>query len=316
MILSGKDISLYADMYSQINGWQKMQLDVLNEKTVLERYKIDKNKKKDKSTDSNSNENAEVTNATAKDIVEGKIGCISIPQMISSFQMDEDKIIIDKYLDSIKDYQALVIDIRGNGGGDSGYWINYLVPKIIDKTYSNTNYNFWKDGEWINKFIKKAGYKLNKHYYEISDLDANLLPNLAPDVLIDFKYYKEDSCEINPKDSVMFKGRIYLLVDRNVYSSAEGFADFSKNSGFATLIGERTGGDGVGSDPLLVNLPNSGYVFRFSKDMGVSSNGICNEEYKTVPHYEITNTKKTDDLSEDECIEKVLELEKAYDTDR
>ena len=36
--------------------------------------------------------------------------------------MDEDMKIIKPYLEQIKNYNALIIDIRGNGGGDNEYW--------------------------------------------------------------------------------------------------------------------------------------------------------------------------------------------------
>lgn len=52
---------------------------------------------------------------------EGKIAPISMPSMISYFAMDKDEKLIREYLQKVKDYQALVIDIRGNGGGTDSY---------------------------------------------------------------------------------------------------------------------------------------------------------------------------------------------------
>ncbi len=100
-----------------------------------------------------------------------------------------------------------------------------------------------------------------------------------------------------------------MLVDDVVYSAAETFAVFAKESGFATLIGKTTGGDGIGSAPVLISLPNSGYIFRMSKELGTTSDGTCNEEYKTIPDYEVTIARKKENYLDDECIQKVLELE-------
>ncbi len=44
--------------------------------------------------------------------------------------------------------------------------------------------------------------------------------------------------------------RVWLLVSQKVYSSSEAFAVFSKTTGYATLVGERTGGDGLGITPF------------------------------------------------------------------
>ncbi|WP_243109635.1 S41 family peptidase [Clostridium perfringens] len=311
MITNSSQFRDFREIYSMNKGWQKkVQLPVLNNKKALARYNIDKNEKV-QVLNQGKNENTEgIRNASTKDIVEGKIGYIYIPQMISYYNMGNDIELIDEYLNNIKEYQALIIDIRGNGGGDSYYWISYLVPKLIDKVYENTNYSFWKDGEIINNYLKKSKVKYSTGFGEVKDLDTTKLVNLPAEVKEDFKYYSKNTMEISPsEDSINFKGNIYLLVDKGVYSSSEAFASFAKQTGFATLIGERTGGDGIGSDPLLHMLPNSGYIFRFSKDMGTTADGTSNEEFKTEPDYLIEYAGKTGNFENDYCIKKVLELE-------
>lgn len=311
MITNSSQFRDFREIYSMNKGWQKkVQLPVLNNKKALARYNIDKNEKV-QVLNQGKNENTEgIRNASTKDIVEGKIGYIYIPQMISYYNMGNDIELIDQYLNNIKEYQALIIDIRGNGGGDSYYWISYLVPKLIDKVYENTNYSFWKDGEIINNYLKKSKVKYSTGFGEVKDLDTTKLVNLPVEVKEDFKYYSKNTMEISPsEDSIKFKGNIYMLVDKLVYSSSEAFASFAKQTGFATLIGERTGGDGIGSDPLLHMLPNSGYVFRFSKDMGTTADGTSSEEFKTEPDYLIEYAGKTGNFENDYCIKKVLELE-------
>ena len=311
MILDSNQFRTFREIYTMNNGWQKkVQLNILNNKKALARYNIDKNEKINALEQSITNEKIEVENASVQDIVEGNIGYIYIPKMISYYNMGKDIELIDSYLNKIKNYKALVIDIRGNGGGDSYYWISYLLPKLVEKTYTSTQYIFWKDGDVIEKFLKETGLKFDKDFGEIEDLDISIFNNLPNEVTNDFKYYLKDERKINPnEDSIKFNGNIYLLVDRYVYSSAEALASFAKESGLATLIGERTCGDGIGSDPLLDMLPNSGYVFRFARDMGVTSDGSCNEEFKTEPDYEIEFPKKMNSIEYDYCIKKVLELE-------
>lgn len=311
MITNSSQFRDFREIYSMNKGWQKkVQLPVLNNKKALARYNIDKNEKVQVLNQEKNEKTEGIRNASTKDIVEGKIGYIYIPQMISYYNMGNDIELIDEYLNNIKEYQALIIDIRGNGGGDSYYWISYLVPKLIDKVYENTNYSFWKDGEIINNYLKKSKVKYSTGFGEVKDLDTIKLVNLPVEVKENFKYYSKNTMEISPsEDSINFKGNIYLLVDKLVYSSSEAFASFAKQTGFATLIGERTGGDGIGSDPLLHMLPNSGYVFRFSKDMGTTADGTSSEEFKTEPDYLIEYAGKTDNFENDYCIKKVLELE-------
>ena len=91
----------------------------------------------------------------------------------------------------------------------------------------------------------------------------------------------------NQKNPIDFDGKIYLLVDKGVYSSSESFAAFCKDSGLATLVGTTTGGDGIGIDPLFFSLPNSGIVIRFSSLLALNGDGTINEEVQTPPDIEI-----------------------------
>ncbi|WP_018590727.1 S41 family peptidase [Terrisporobacter glycolicus] len=310
MITDSKQFKFFREVYTMSKGWQKkVQLPVINNRKALARYNVDKNQKIAVVDEGKNGEIKGVKNASVKDIEEGKIGYIRIPQMISYYNMNMDIELIDEYLDKCKDYEAMVIDIRGNGGGDSGYWMFYLLPKLINKSYTQTTYCFWKDGDLINNFIKKSKLKYENDFGEVKDLNTKPLTNLPPEVKKDFKYYCKNTIKMEPsEESINFKRSIYLLVDKGVYSSSEILASFAKESGFATLIGETTGGDGIGSDPLLGMLPNSGYVFRFSKDMGVTSDGTCNEEFKTKPDYFVENPW-VNTFEHDKCIKKVLELE-------
>ncbi len=88
---------------------------------------------------------------------------------------------------------------------------------------------------------------------------------------------------VKPNDPVGFNGKIYMLVDDKVYSSAESFAAFAKATGWAQLIGTRTGGDGIGFDPVPVVLPNSGLIIRFPAEMGLNPDGSVNDEVATEP---------------------------------
>ncbi|MCG4564301.1 S41 family peptidase [Anaerosalibacter bizertensis] len=90
-----------------------------------------------------------------------------------------------------------------------------------------------------------------------------------------------------------------------VYSAAEGFASFAKASGFATLVGERTGGDGIGIDPLFFSLPNSGLVVAFSSLLCLNPDYTINEEVQTTPDIEV-NPMPHPDYRYDECIQTVI----------
>ncbi len=95
-----------------------------------------------------------------------------------------------------------------------------------------------------------------------------------------------------------------------VFSGAESFAIFCKEQDFATIIGCKTGGDGYVYDPVLFKLENSGLIARMSSSMYLTDSGICDEEDKVTPDIYVEYTMKNNIPELDDCINKVLELEK------
>ena len=87
-------------------------------------------------------------------------------------------------------------------------------------------------------------------------------------------HFIADTVTVQPaKKHTAFSGKIWLLVDEGVYSSSEALAAFSKSTGFATLVGTQTGGDGLGMDPVFMVLPNSGLIVRYSALYGLNPDG-------------------------------------------
>ncbi len=243
-------------------------------------------------------------NVATKILSKNQVAYLAI-HSLNMFNIEGDMKLIRPFLESIKDYKALVIDIRGNGGGSDSYWSNNLVPMMIDKSLSWNTYFVYRGGEFSMPFINQKLINNMDELQPIEKIREENLKNAPPELLKDYKYFYKSNMVVQPKDSVGFKGKIYLLVDRRVYSSSEAFASFAKNTGFATLVGETTGGDGIGQDPLVYALPNSGYIVRFPMVMGLTADGNCNEEHKTQPDIAL-NAEMTQDISKDAAIQYVL----------
>ena len=110
-----------------------------------------------------------------------------------------------------------------------------------------------------------------------------------------FSYCTTDRTAFEAADDPYW-GRIWVLIDEKVYSASENFVMFCKNTGFTTLVGTATGGDGGIADPLLVALPNSGLIIRFSIFYGLNADGSGNEAKGTTP--DITIAEDGDALEE------------------
>ncbi|MDV3428372.1 MAG: S41 family peptidase [Bacillota bacterium] len=245
-------------------------------------------------------------NVKTEIIDNGKAAYFSI-KMLNGFNIESDMKIIKPFLKSISSTKALIIDIRGNSGGDSRYWSDNIVPMLINKTLSNKEYIAYRGGKFTEEFLKSRYGTGYEKLQLIENINKENLKNLPAEVMKDFKYYSISVTKIEPKDSIDYKGKIYLLVDGSVFSSSEAFAAFSKGTGFAVLVGEKTGGDGIGFDPAVCTLPNSGFVFRFTQEMGLTSDGSCNFESKTEPDIKVS-AKKNADLNKDEAVQTVLKL--------
>ncbi|WP_426350622.1 S41 family peptidase [Alloiococcus sp. CFN-8] len=285
-------------------GW----FDCLDNETVLKRYG---KSEEEVVITNNEDSNSSTLNAELKlmDAVEGKVGYMYLPQMGRiGVPLEEDMNIIKEYIKKLDNYQALIIDIRGNSGGNDLYWAS-IVSMLIDKDMKHEGYSLYRGGAVIDDYVEKREFKIS----DVDEFISLQLEDVPEEVAKDFNSYTkvEDIIEANKVGN--FKGNIYLLVDGWVFSSSESFSIFVKDTGFATLIGEKTGGDGGGTDPVLFDLPNSGLLVRMSSQMFLTSNGVCNEEYKTTPDYIIEDTTLKSyfgDFKNDNCVQKVLELEK------
>lgn len=212
---------------------------------------------------------------------EDSIAYLRLPSF-SYFYVEKDGAGIRAFLEEVKDYRSIIIDIRGNGGGSTNYWDKKIVPLLTDKPLEMRCYVLFRDSSYLEPFLKN---KLVFSYLGLRDIKGLNAVAYTPE------YYFPDGSgrcmeivyKVVPDRPVGFNGKIYLLVDDYVYSASESFAAFAKATGWATLVGTDTGGDGIGFDPIPLVLPNSGLIVMFPGEMGLNPDGSVNEEVKTVP---------------------------------
>jgi len=273
-------------IYTELGQEIKLTLDITDNVTIErnikeEQFSYDIYQKYYETSEDDKNYDLEVLEIN-------KVAYIRLKSMMTTnqFDSDADGDAIYNFLEKIEGYPYLIVDIRGNGGGSDGYWRSNLVAYLIDKTTSYETQLLFRDSAYIKPFIEDR--------YSIFDaLTVDKLPTdkkYPPEVSKKFKYFVSLTESVVPNNPVKFKGKVYLLVDGGVYSAAESFASFAKSTGWATLVGTTTGGDGIIADPSLMMLPNSGIVVRFSSSMGLNTDGTANEEFHTLPDIYIEQT--------------------------
>jgi hypothetical protein len=215
-------------------------------------------------------------------IVKEKIAYVKIPSFELRYIKDDGERLMDFYR-SIASYSNLIIDIRGNQGGSSIYYTENILKPLLpgNVAYRADEYMLLKNG------LESAGYlqslNLSGKIKPLENLPE--FKNLSKNDLEDLSYFVYDnSLLFRPSNKKpLYSNKIWLLVDEHCYSAAESFALTAKKNNFATLVGTRTGGDGIGFDPLMTALPNSGIIFRYSCQYGINPDGACNEEFGTFP---------------------------------
>ena len=203
------------------------------------------------------------------------------------------RILVDMCSEFFKENQDtpnLIIDVSNNPGGGSRFWIEMVRSLITENTPPYSILQCGKSGAY-NQYIwdadkpEGAFSTSNNEWHEI-------FPNVTQESVkgMDWLLVSVDDDPITPKkDSVRYEGNIWVLISRGTYSATEEFAVFCKETGFATLVGSRTGGSGAGSFPLWFALPNSGLLISYEAYYSFNDDGTCNQVVGTSPDINVKN---------------------------
>lgn len=151
-------------------------------------------------------------------VMDDKIGILTIPH----FQTNETTNFFDSIFPDLLTTEALIIDIRGNGGGNSGF-ANYIARHFIDSPIMS--------GRWTTRVYRPA--------YASWGYDEDV--------------YLSGQDTITPVEDIdRYTRPVVMLTDRGTFSAAEDFTALLKSAGRITQIGTPTGGStGNGVRPSL-----------------------------------------------------------------
>lgn len=190
---------------------------------------------------------------------------LAIPTF-AQMTVERDKDLIHDTILSYPDAENIVFDITGNSGGDDTYWIQNIVGRF-GESYGMKWREFYRDTPLNESIIESTRQKS----HGISELkDA---PEWASSMGLDRYYSGRMTIGAGGAKAIRSTARRWVIVDENVYSSSEKFVIFCKQTGWATVVGRHTGGDGLGYSPVLVMLPDSGILIRFSNTAGETPDG-------------------------------------------
>jgi Peptidase family S41 len=219
------------------------------------------------------------SNVITTSLLPGKVSYIKV----SSFDhmlLEGDIKTLETFFNNHASDEAIIIDIRSNAGGSTNYWMEGMLGHILERKVTVNFFIAYRGGNYVDPFVKEKFPDLIDVALMPEDYPDNVPPEILDgtiDSVIPLPY------TVWGRNDHPYEPKIYLLVDRYVYSSSEAFAAFVKAAGLATIVGEQTGGDGIGFDSIPIVLPNSLLAIRIPADMGLAPDGSPNEELRTTP---------------------------------
>jgi hypothetical protein len=181
-----------------------------------------------------------------------------------------------------REIKHLIIDLRGNGGGDIAH---ELYAYVVDKPV---------------KYCKKINTP-NTRYSFLEYTDKGVFFNAIHPDLWKKSRNSEGLYELPGSDNMLvypnnlvFRDSIYILTDGNTFSAASSFSAILDDLDRATFFGEETGGCIYGSnayDYINLTLPNTQIKVTIPIRNGL--NNISEKNYLNrgvIPDFEIHNT--------------------------
>jgi hypothetical protein len=217
------------------------------------------------------------------------------------------------FYSTIIDYDHLIIDIRGNRGGNIDFWkMMIMLPLMGDRgnlpnmplyVLSKGNDRIRNIAEENIDYIRQS-FQMGVESNGLVSLEMLLILNdlkyLNEDDLYHFEYGVKFNANINYAERrrlspftrlhyeiphTPFNGQIWLLTCNSNASASAMFALYAKNMDFATLVGEQVFGAHTVFYSNYIVLPNTGIILRWDTDYVVDQYGRALEEFPTEPHY-------------------------------
>jgi len=233
---------------------------------------------------------------TTEIIIEDEVAYIGFRNFL--FDLGDFEEYIHEFYERIKGFDHLIVDLRNNPGGFPFFGRFVIAPNITQPLRAE-GLVFFREGNrniremlqrldfmghmelelfyetWLpkNEALNKWGFPKDLVIYDIARLEyANrFYREVHPALLSRFDYRPA------------FDGKIWVLVDEFLGSAAQIDSWFVHGTGFATLVGNTTGGN-YGGERIFVRLPNSRIEIGFDLLYMTDSNGRV-WEAGTIPHH-------------------------------
>ncbi len=207
----------------------------------------------------------------------------------SPWLVPRDRNVITDYLASLEDRPVtnIIIDITGNRGGSGDYWTNNIVTPLLDGDYEADFYTYFKNSPIADETLTnlfERGFRPER----IQDIpDSVHVPAFVQEYGFDSYVNEKISFPLDSdsqhSETAATTAKRWVLINNGSFSAADALAHFCKDSGWATLVGTNTAGDGIGTASIFTRLENTGLLIRMNIGIGANADGTMNAVVGTAP---------------------------------
>ena len=244
-------------------------------------------------------------NVTTRSIEEGRIAHLTVNSFwwMNYPGSAHDNQILD-FFEDIRGYEHLIIDLRYTGGGSASNFVLSMMAPNIEESVRVEGYVFLTHGEYAAGYYTRvlSGSSLGPRQFRARMYSVDRRLRSIDEMLQEFylpEFNMTDAARLDygfrmhmdvPARHLTrfdyqpaFDGKIWFLTGPRMGSAVQISSWVAKESGFATLVGEVTGGV-YGGPRTFVTLPNSGIAFAMDLFYVTDQHGRPLEA-GTVPHY-------------------------------
>jgi len=209
-------------------------------------------------------------------------------RQFNHYNIPDDKAIMMDFYSQISDFNHLIIDLRGNGGGFTRYFVQLFMAPIIPYDV-NLYINTLIMGGALNRAWTYAIFADDRTFRDINPTKHPLtptdFPHLHPSDAAKLDYVIPYHVHIASTGQNLFNGQIWILVDHNSASAVEYALLYSIAADFATIVGTPTRGVTGGGLAAFFPLPHTGLIIRYDYGYFIDVYGRAIDEFGVIPHY-------------------------------
>ena len=240
------------------------------------------------------------------------IAYLAIPSMVSYEETPRLEPYLTSTIEKYKDSKAIIIDIRGNGGGNrdilntlSGYFVqSEQSPWVANVAYVRSNQFLDED---ISSMQSRFLYNYNSKMF--SNKDRNAIDSFNTEYETELKF--EENKFSKPYYMILHSKQpiscpIYILVNEDCFSAASVFTSAFKGLDNVKIVGITTNGSSGRSQKFY--LKNSNIRIKLSTMLSFQRNGKTLDGNGTVPDIIIERDENQVLRKGDSQLEKLIEI--------